>query len=253
MSGKGQRYQNVKLAHVSMQYSDTREQMAEDCAKVFSRGYTWLTGTEAGADNPLAVLIPRTAEAHGYRVHRVRDVWIAVDRELVRGGWRTGYVPVIESTEGKGRHTDKGIGWVAFNTRELGRISIGAAHLLTKGRRPGDPNYRLNRRFSDAFRQWVVDAGQGSGLAFYGGDQNIPDRKQDTFMGAPLTSAWDELGRWENTGHGNIDVIASYDRDGRVSAVKVRALDDKQLHLHTDHFLVEASFRVRKLQAGAQG
>lgn len=244
----GAKQLTVRVAHVSMQYSDSRQQMAEDADKIMSRGYRWITGTEAGAGNPLAVILPRAAERHGYRIHRVRDVWIAVDRELVHDRWRTGYVPVIESTEGKGRHTDRGIGWVAFNTRELGRISIGAAHLLTKGRRPGDPNYRLNRRFSDAFRQWVIDAGQGAGLAFYGGDQNIPDRKMDTFMGAPLTSAWDELGRYENTGHGCIDVIASYDRDGRVSAVKARALSDRELHLHTDHFLVEANFRVRKLQ-----
>jgi hypothetical protein len=73
----------------------------------------------------------------------------------------------------------------------------------------------------------------------------MDDRKTDTFFVAPMTSAWDELDKYENTGHGPIDVIASYDHDGRVKAKYIRALDDKEFSLHTDHFLIEAGFDVR--------
>ena len=66
-------------------------------------------------------------------------------------------------------------------------------------------------------------------------------------MGGPLTSAWDELGIYQNTGHGNIDVIASYDRDRRVRAEHIQAFPDSDFPLATDHFLVEAWYRVRRL------
>jgi hypothetical protein len=35
-------------------------------------------------------------------------------------------------------------------------------------------------------------------------------------------------------------VVATYDRDKRVRAISTRALDDSELRLHADHFLVEA-------------
>lgn len=78
-------------------------------------------------------------------------------------------------------------------------------------------------------------------------DDRNNEPQGDTFFGQPLTSAWDELNRHESTGHGNIDVIASYNKDGRVKALDIVALDDKEFFLHTDHFLVEATFQVDPL------
>jgi hypothetical protein len=92
------------------------------------------------------------------------------------------------------------------------------------------------------------EKGAGNALVFYGGDQNIVDRTYDTFLGqADLTSCWDELQRWENTGHGNIDVIASYDRDGRVRCLKATVLDDTEFPLFTDHWYVEAIYGIGAL------
>lgn len=241
----------LEMAHCSMQFSDTTKQMRSDVEKIFDQGYHIITGTEAGADNPLSRILPAHAKKVGFKLHLVRDVWVAVDKRLVTGGWKTGYVPVIESAEGAGKHTDKGVGWAGFDNQYLGTITVGVAHLLTRGREPGDVNYRFNKRFGRVWEEWLEQFGKGTDLAFAAADQNIPDRDHDTFFGADLTSSWDELGRYENTGHGNIDVIASYDKDGRVKAKRVRALDDREFHLHTDHFLVESSFDIELLKNSA--
>lgn len=259
----------LRLAHVSMQFSDSPKQMREDVDRIFDRarafGYAWITGTEAGPGaEPLTDLLREEGRASGYRFWkpaRPTDCWIAVNRDLIDGGWETDYEPVIPGsgslphsvTEGR-RWGPKGLVTVAFDNDELGRINVGAAHYLTGARGPGSPRWDWNRRLGLKVGEWAARVGRGKALAFYGGDQNMADSKNrepqgDTFFGAPLTSCWDELGKYENTGHGPIDVIASYDRDGRVSCRSARALDDREFPLHTDHFLVEAVYDVKELKA----
>jgi hypothetical protein len=43
-------------------------------------------------------------------------------------------------------------------------------------------------------------------------------------------------------------VIASYNNDGRVSAVSFKAFNDKQFFLYADHFLTEAVFEIEPLK-----
>ena len=42
-----------------------------------------------------------------------------------------------------------------------------------------------------------------------------------------------------------LDVIASYDKDGRVVALDIDAFTDKEMFLHTDHFAVLAVYAVK--------
>jgi hypothetical protein len=247
----------VPVAHASMQFSDNPAQKRADADKIFKRqrdrGAWWITGTEAGQED-LRDALRTAASRYGYRFFVVRDVWVGVDKDrITKGTWRTGYEHAIDSSAGVGKHTDKGVGWAQFDNADLGTITVGCAHYLTKGR-PGAPAaYRVNldenARLARVIGEWGAEHGKGNALVFYNGDQNIVDRTADTFVGqADFTSSWDELGRWENTGHGNIDVLASWDHDGRVSAANVRALDDREFHLHTDHYLVEGAFDVRALK-----
>lgn len=243
---------DLRFAHASMQYSDKPWQMRADAKVIFARGYDIITGTEANRPAMREALLA-AAKTNGYRLYVVRSVWVAVHKRLRSGNWESGFVPVITAGESRtGKHTDRGIAWVSFDTDELGRITVGAGHYLTKGRpvkgRVYSANLDLNERFGPAIEKWAAEKGAGSALVFYGGDQNIVDRTSDTFFGAPMTSAWDELGKYESTGHGNIDVIASYDPDARVKAKYIRALDDHVLPLFTDHYLVEAGYEVRHIK-----
>lgn len=267
----------LHLMHASLQFSDSDRQQTQDIEKIFDRAarrkVAWITGTESGdgAAHQQDELLRVGAEA-GYRMWvpgdrkkgsgSSTDCWIAVRRDLIAGNWTRGYTPVLGGSKeyadtidlppGK-RWGPKGIVHVGFDTKDLGPIRIAAAHYLTDSRRATSPYFKLNRILGTAIGEWAVEAGRGQALAFYGGDQNMADSRNDqpqgdTFFGQPLTSAWDELEKWQNTGHGNIDVIASYDRDGRVSAAYVRALNDEKFRLNTDHFLVEAGYDVKVLK-----
>lgn len=255
----------VRAAHVSMQHSDTATEMRADAVRLFrrerSRGAWWVTGTEAGGGS-LRDALESAARRFDYRLHVRRDVWVAVAKERVAGGsWETGFEEAVDHTEGRGKHGDIGVAWASFSDHMLGRISVGCSHFLTKGRPVGPARMRVNldhnREAAAVVGRWGVERGKGSALAFYAGDQNIVDTgrhaKADTFLGeAEFTSAADELGRWENTGHGAIDVLASFDRDRRVSAVETYVLDDREFFLNTDHFLVEAAFDVKPLPLGSR-
>jgi hypothetical protein len=236
----------LRLAHASMQFSDTAKQQAHDVNVVFNRGYDIITGTESGPDNALHGLVLRAAPDSGYRLAAFRSQWVAFRADLITGGWRKGYVPSVESTEGVGRHPDRGIVWGSGNVKGFGRVTAGAGHLLTHGEKPGDPNYRLNTRYARDIGEWGAEAASGNKIVFYGGDQNSNDAVRDTFRGKPFTSCWDELGKHPGThGKRTIDVLASHDTDRRVKCVSARVLRDSQVFLNTDHFLIEAVYEVK--------
>ena len=269
----------VKAMHASLQFSDTPKQQEEDITDLFARakqrGVWWVTGTEAGPGaGPTGALLLRLGKAAGYQVFvpsegkgegSTTDCWVAVDSQRIKkDSWKTGFELAIPGSKAlyqkqglpgdtMPRWGPKGVVWVSFLNVDIGAVSVGAGHYLTKGQSPeGQPikgvdHYEWNKKFTKVIGDWARDHGKGKALAFYGGDQNIQDRANDTFMGQPLTSAWDELKKWESTGHGTIDVIASYNGDGRVAAQAARALDDKEFFQHSDHFVIEAEFKIGRL------
>lgn len=262
----------VHALHASLQYSDTAAQMRQDIGDLFNRakdrGVWFLTGTEAGPGaDPTEALLREHGERTGFRVFKPKqptDCWIAVARERIDGGWTKDYEVTIPGSsalyKALGKDPDanprwgpKGVVSVGFDNDDVGRMNVGAAHYLTKGRSPkGQPingidHYHWNEELADAIGDWARKVGKGSALAFYGGDQNISDRLDDTFFGNPLTSLQDELKKWENTGHGPIDVLASFDHDGRVEGKYIRVLDDSEFFQHSDHFVVEGGWKVRRL------
>lgn len=243
----------VHVAHYSMQYSDTAPQMRSDAIKIFTRGYDWITGTEAG-EAPLKGILIGAAELHGYTFFSYKSNWIAVKKSfMVKGSYSATGETVFNNDFVVGPGHDLNVVRVHFKHPTLGKITILGSHYATKGKPDGKTplerrNLTPNKVLAKAIGRLTEKFGAGRALVFYGGDQNIVDRDNDTFFGFPLTSAWDELNHYENTGHGNIDVIASYDRDARVAAQYIRALDDRELPMNTDHFPVEAGFLIRTLR-----
>jgi hypothetical protein len=242
----------VRVAHASMQYSDSSVQHTSDANKIFerlkARNIRWVTGTESGgsAGNTASVLTA-AAEKFGYRYFGVNktDSWVAVQKTFIAGEFEGHYVELFP---GKAHvHPSRGILWTSFTHKSLGRITVGTGHYMTKGRKPGDPFFVQNVRYMDAVNEWARGHGFGKALVFYGGDQNMIDRDSDTFHGGPLTSLWDELHKYESTGHGNIDVIASYNYDARVKGAAIDAMTDAEFPLFTDHFLVEGAFKIQSL------
>lgn len=276
----------VRVSHASLQFSDTNKQHTADIEKIFTRlnarRVAWITGTEAGpGSGNTADELVRIGKNHGYRMYvpaagdgegRATDCWVGVRQDLITKNWKTDFRPAIPGSQElykeQGVRPDslprwgpKGLVTVAFDCDKLqGRVNIGAAHYLTGARDPDDStvkgvdHWEWNKELAKEIAVWAKEVGRKHDLAFYSGDQNMADSKNDqpqgdTFMGGPLTSLADELKKWKNTGHGPIDVIASYNKDSRVSGLDFEVFNDKRFFLNTDHFYCEGLFDVQPPKA----
>lgn len=247
------KFVDLTCGHASMQFSDGIPKWRHDAEVIFGRGYEWITGTEAGESATYGVL-QEAAKKYKYVIRRFGSNWVAVKRSSIKAGsFRWGSRVIAKTALVAGPGHDTSMVWATFThtTPGVGVVSVIGSHYPTKGKplaEAKDPARRVNLKWTTKAGRDIGDQakilGKGAALVFYGGDQNIRDNISDTFFGAPMTSCWDALQKWPNTGHGNIDVIASYNGDKRVTCVRARAYNDQQLFLHTDHFLIEATYRV---------
>lgn len=213
-------------------------------------------GTEAGpGSGNLNAMLRKYAKVHGYRlkVDNRYDTWVAVKRSLInKGSWRSGAVFVLWrktklARRASGRWGDKAITWASFRNSKIGKVSLGAVHPLTKKGGGPDLKRRTDRLFGRKIAAWFRRFAKGPAIAFVTGDFNLVDRTNDLFHGAPITSCWDELKKYPNTGHGNIDAVGSADADHRVKCVGAVVLNDTNFFLHGDHFLVVTSYEIDEL------
>lgn len=247
----------LDLAHYSLQYSDTTKRKAADAAKIFVKGYDAITGTEAGEEDTQRVMRV-AAHNNGYTFFVRRSNWVSIKKALILpGSYHKGHEAIVDNADVVGHGHDLHVTWAGCEMEGIGEVTFLASHYARYGRPDArSEKYKVNvednRELARGIGRLAEQFGRGRSLVFYGGDQNIVDKDTDTFFGEDLTSAWDELRKYENTGHGNIDVMASFDRDGRVKAKYIRALDDKEYFLHTDHFPVEAGFTVERRKPKAR-
>lgn len=245
-----------KFAHASLEFSDNDKMTTADIEKIFSQDFDIITGTEAGrgAGNT-ADELHRVAEKHGYFLAYANgyDTWAAVKiSNAVPGTFRQGVKHVIDRSAAWSPKPDsiwgnRGIVFVRFEDKDLGVMSIGAIHALTLKANGPAVKKKTDEMYSRAIAAWGQLNGKGLKLAFIAGDFNRSDRVNDLFIGAPFTTCWDEMRIWPNTGHGNIDAIASYDDDDRTKCVLARAHDDVDFFLNTDHYLVTATYEIQVL------
>lgn len=262
---------DVNVMHCSLEFKDSDRQHTQDLDDIFTYAVkhrvAWITGTEVGdgAGNNASELV-RIARIHGYTVFAPglekvgsgsqNDCWVAVAGTAIKpGSYKTGYEPVIPGSKdmtpkpSKGRWGPKGVVWAQFQNAVLGKVTVMAGHYLVfKVNQP-----QWNEKMADKIGALGREHGAGDGLVFYGGDQNMDDKRRDTFYGNPFTSLQDELKKWQPSGAGNAptrDVIATYDHDGRVKAVRVDTLTDKEFPQHHDHYVTVGTIRVRLNKKG---
>lgn len=242
----------VVAGHISMEFKDSAKQVRSDFSKVFKKarddGWWFVTGTEMG-DNDYAQIGKEEAAERNFRFAftGAGDSWVAVDEDRIDGDWSTSWVKCVDASQGQGKHTHKGVFGVHFRNDLLGKmVHIATAHYLTKGRPVSNPEYNVNLKWNQKIADGIGDfANKYEGLLFYGGDQNIPDKEYDTFLGrAPFKSLGDDLKKWPGTGHGAIDVLARCTKNGGVKAKKWNVLDDSEFPLNTDHWLCVGAWTV---------
>lgn len=247
----------LKMAHLSMETGDSRKQWEADLNVLFSRGYDVVFGTESKHNKKdwRKAVIADIAAKHGYltSVPDLHDTWVAVKKTLVASEWSVGSNFVLHSDSHypgvPGPWGEKGVTWASWNMgKTYGKFAVAAVHYLTWG---GTKTVALKNKTDDQYATSIArwrSKLPSSVEAFVGGDFNRNDKTYDVFRGkAPFITASDELKKWPNTGHGPIDGIAREKISDRVRCVRLRALDDKELKLNTDHFLVEVDYEVRAL------
>jgi hypothetical protein len=237
---------NLRVIHASMQAQDTHRQQTHDADAVFGyaarQAAVFLTGTEGGQFRDA---LTAAATVHGFALNAdKRGDWTAVNRSLatvVARGYDGPHIP------GAPTHTARGITWSTARLDDIGDVTVGAAHFLTDKteNRTGQSNAPL----LEGVAKWGQAKGAGRALVIFNADVNEDDQHHDVFAGHPFTTCWDELKKWPAT-HGGpvigptIDISASYNRDGRVSAKSARSLTDRDLHLFTDHYPIEVVYTV---------
>lgn len=258
----------IKAAHTSLNTFATRKQKKEDLFAIFDRavkeGYWWITGTEAGPGSGYTRRnLPRIAKKHGYVIAmgEKSDTWIAVDGCRIQGGLVSGnmkLIPGAKAVKDPHPYSQKNLTWIRWNNSDLGAITVGAFHLLTKGSKPGqaqkdkpgDPvdHFATNENAIEEMGLFMRKRVSREGLGFLGGDANRYLRNEESFREAGFTCAWDEVRSWPNTGHGCIDGQFRWNSPRRSArAVKARALNDEKFALNSDHYLIEATYLVEQI------
>jgi hypothetical protein len=254
----------IKVVHASGEVFDNIEQARKDLWDLFSLEAVILCGTESGNDDRQAMM-RHDLEAEGYHAFLpgATDGWVALHKNFVGNATLSvRYDQVRES--GAANHdphpyAGAGVIEMAFTHPRLGQITVvGGGHYLTKGRYegqaqeqfPNDPVHHReeNKRLARAMANACIAGSEGKGISFFTADTNMVDKDDDVFFGKPLTTCWDELGKWPNTGHGNIDVIGTVNADSRVKLHDAYVLDDDRFPQNTDHFVVVAEYDIRKLK-----
>lgn len=251
----------LRVQHTSLQFSDSPKQQEHDVTKIFVEGtkYPIKTGTEAGpvdtgkggGGKNNRELILEFAERFNHAVNFGGDSWVAVDKAIIHP--RTlekGDLFLVSNDKMVGHGSDRIMPWLAFDHIDprVGRIYQGAVHYPTKGALKGSPNYAINVECSVKIGQWLSMVAAGKNLGFVNGDFNMNDHILDVALGQNFTTMADELHRHQNTGHGPIDGMCSYDKDGRVSARRFNVLDDSEFRLFSDHYACRGTWEIEPLK-----
>lgn len=236
---------DIKFRHLSLQFTDPAEQTKHDCNLIFDSWPHVVTFTEAGkAQNPEArKYIEAKVGAEYYTFFDGYDGAIAVKKSLGRQ-IDHGYELVLKGVAGD--HPNVGIAWLTVDNPKLGRITVAVTHWIREMGKPA--RHAKNVQISTSMAKLLAMKASGSALGFFAGDANQNDKTIDIMPGTDFTTVWDEQEVWPDTDTSEhtrtIDVIGTYDLDGRVDVVNARTLVSK---FYSDHKPVEAIINIDHL------
>lgn len=231
----------VGLGEWSMRFDRPNRLVRPTIHELLARGLDAVAFTEAPVFH---LLLASMAKSHGYTLLLPREgdtaVMVRADHHIVRGDYR----PVVAAARHP-THGPRGIQVAELVHAGSGdHITVCAAHWLTHRADQGGQRLRMTA----AMASEVAAAARGSRLAFWLGDTNTQDTDHNTdpvsqaLDAGRLTSCWDELGRYPAT-HGDhtIDVVGSYDLDGRVACTRATSWDTSG----SDHRPIAAWYLVQ--------
>lgn len=240
----------LHVQQLSLQFTDTQHQFVEDVMAALRRGADLIGVTETSSPVRKRVLRKMALDA-GYRPHvpMTGSTAVLVGPSLRVVSQHQHFVnPAVNKPPREGGHAARYITAVQVEW-ENEQVWFGEAHWVTGfGGHPRRTREHelMTRRMVDEVRRH----GAGTKLAFFAGDTNFDDGAERRIAGCPpllfdqagVSTIWEELDRFPDThGRKTLDVIGSYDRDRRVSAVDVRMWPRG----HSDHRAVSAFYEVK--------
>lgn len=246
----------LRVQHTSLQFSDNRRQQEKDIESLFQKGISHpvKTGTEAGPSpvdkNANRHILRFYAKEYNHEIHFSADNWIAISRDIIEPGTLVrSSVFVMDNARTAGSGFDRKMPTLQFDhvNPRVGGLAFGSVHYNTRGRKPGDANFWVNRTYAQQIDAWMKRVARAGDIPLLAGDFNMSDNKSDWAFGKDWTSMGDELKKHPKTGHGDIDGFASYDKSGRVKAKGFKVLRDKAMFMHTDHFVCRGVWEIRLL------
>lgn len=260
-TAKTKRKARFKVAQVGLKFDQSDRKKRHDMNALFSRGYDWITGTEAGpgAGNSQD-LLKEYAKKYGYElnVSNRYGTWVAVKKTLIYNGlYKSQRFGLLGSKKMKpkppGKFGDKGIVYIKWNLGSVfGTVSVGAAHFVTQsavGTRA--KKLSLDKAYTKRIEKWRLAWAKKKTVSFIGLDANWNDKKYDVFQGASkFITCWDELRTYPKQGTADtrldqvISAICRARSSTRARCVSAKVLDDKALFLNTDHYVIEAVYEL---------
>lgn len=237
----------VRVAHVSMQFSDSVRQKKADAEAIFKEltenHIWWVTGTEA-LETSTRQALKASATKYGWWIYfgSGTDTWAAVNLKVARKGSINGFTGPVVVPGRKGKNPAKKTVRVGFVNDDLGKFEIYPVHNLLSDT-PEAQKKHMQAIGKDA-EKWAA----GPALGFMGADGNVQDKDHDATFGNGFITCWDELKKYPSTGHGTIDYICRWTDDKRVRLFNAVSRGDKSFPLHVDHFPVFAAYVVKKLK-----
>ena len=242
----------LRVQHCSLQFSDRNRKAKHDIEQAFTykgaETYPIKTFTEVGPETDLRGHLVDAVKEFGCRAVFFRSNAVVIDRAIIQPRtWQAGSVFVADTSVVEGPGHDSGFATARFRHVDptVGRLSVAGSHRPTGWK--DNRNRDIQERYAEAEYNWAMEESEGDHLAIGAGDYNMNDITLDWFLGRRLTSMADELGAHQNTGHGPIDGFWSTDRDARVRALWFNVLDDREMFMHSDHWVCRGAWGIRRL------
>lgn len=250
----------LRIAHCSLQFSDSENKKKYDLEKLFSRGYDQIGGTEAGPGAGASQrLLKAAARKYGYKIvlSDKYGTWLAVRKTgYVFGSFKSGHEHALDNSgvlKTPGKFGAKGVVWGVWNSgKTYGKFAQGVVHYTnTSGSGGAAKKKAFDTKYARVLKAWRDRRVRYGSLVFMTGDMNRNDRTNDVFMGTGgWITCWDEMKVYPHTSdgeHGSIDVIARQTGTSRAKCVGARHWNDNGIFMNTDHYIIEATYDIMPL------
>src|SRR5690349_8146540 len=152
----------LRMGHISMQWSDSKEQKLADLQKIFDHAnklsYAWYTGTEA--NHGLATLIKDAATKAGFRFYNHGEVWLAVRESRIKSGWETEWAKVVSGVAS--RYPDRSVIRASYVDSECGVLTVIASHYQTQTISKEAPRAKDNEKLAAEISRMARAHGGGT-------------------------------------------------------------------------------------------